>query len=1121
MKRTLWLLAVLLAVPFGVHAQSNSGRISGAIHDPSGALVPGATVALTNTDRNQVVRTVITDAQGFYAAPQLPLGHYKITVTAKGFKQQEIQDITLHIDDALTFNATLLVGSTSQSVTVNAAALQVDTESAMDATLINSKQIVQLPLNDRNYEQLVQLQPGVAYGGGDQLYIGLSNPFGETNVVSFSINGQRNSANNWTVDGADNVDRGSNLTLLIYPSVDAIAEFKTLRNTYSAAFGRSASGQIDVITKSGTHDFHGNAYEFFRNNVLDANYFFNNYSHSPRPPLRYNDFGYTVGGPLFIPHVYNSQRNKTFFFFSQEVRRVITYSPLVLTGDPTTAERAGTFPDQVCTNASCTASGNQVTNFDPTAQAYLKDVWSNVPLPNSPTDPNGLIVTERNLFNANQQIVRLDHNLSSKFAVFFRFENDAIPTQEPGGLFSGAGFPGVGVTSTNAPGRNYLVHVNYIFNPTLLLDGGYAKSDGAIISAPIGLMNRANSPDVRPTLPYVSTLDRIPSVSIQGGTGLTSFGPYNEYNRDQNVFMNLSKVAGQHTLRFGFTYHYYQKTENAGGGNAGSFSFIGNTRPAGSKASVWEQAYANFLIGNVTTFSQASLDITPDIRANQAEGYAQDDWKATSRLALNLGVRYSWFQQPIDDHHMLSNFDPNAFVPGDAPAIDSNGNICSTAPCAGGATPNPNANPLNGIILANVTSPFGSHVAPQAWLDFAPRVGFAYDVRGDGKTVVRGGYGIAYDSSLFGTYEQNIFANPPYVQSINIPNTNMNNPGAGTASISALPKTLHATPYIQNLPYSQQFSLGVQQELAPSLIAEMDYVGDLGTHLIGSIDLNESLPGQYVTAGIAPPGGITYGNTPKLNQIRPYKGYGPINAIEPWFTSNYNSLQTSIQKRFHDGSMIDANYTWSKGLTNNQSDRSTAVQDTYNINAEYGRSQLDRRNMFTLDYVYQLPFFQNSQGMTKRFLGGWQLAGLVLANSGLPYTATTSQDPAGLGFLGPSAAGARPNQVGDPNTNAPHTLKKWFNTAAFANVPKTVLQPGNEHRGVINGPGFQRWDLAMYKVFAINDTTGFQFRAESFNTFNHTNYDTIYTYLPYAAAFGTVTGTRDPRIMQLAMKFYF
>ena len=406
-------LFVLLLIPFSAHAQSNSGQISGSIHDPSGAVIPGASVTLTNTDRDQLVRTVTTDSQGFYSAPQLPLGHYKITVTDSGFKQQDIQGITLHVDDALTFNATLSVGSTSQLVTVNAAALQVDTESATNATLINGKQIVQLPLNNRNYEQLVQLQPGVAYGGGDQLYIGLSNPFGETNVVSFSINGQRNSANNWTVDGADNVDRGSNLTLLIYPSVDAIAEFKTLRNTYSAAFGRSASGQIDVITKSGTHDFHGNAYEFFRNDVLDANYFFSKHSGTPRPPLRYNDFGYTLGGPVFIPHIYNSQRNKTFFFFSQELRRVITYAPLVFTGVPTAAERGGVFPNQVCANTACTAGTNQITTLDPTAQTYLKDVWSKIPLPNSATDPNGLTVTERNVYNADQQIVRIDHNLTS------------------------------------------------------------------------------------------------------------------------------------------------------------------------------------------------------------------------------------------------------------------------------------------------------------------------------------------------------------------------------------------------------------------------------------------------------------------------------------------------------------------------------------------------------------------------------------------------------------------------------------------------------------------------------------------------------------------------------------
>lgn len=1122
----LLIIGLLFGVFSAAYGQYTSGTISGTVHDSSGAVVPNATVTVTNTDRNQTVRTISTDANGFYTAPRLPIGHYIVSASAPGFQQQDVKNIDLHVGDTLNISPTLQVGNTSQTVTVNATAFQVNTENASNSTLISATQIAQLPLNTRNYEQLVQLQPGISYGGGDQLYIGLSNPSGQTNTVSFSINGQRNSANNWTVDGADNMDRGSNLTLLVYPSVDAIAEFRTFRNTYSAEFGRSASGQIDVITKSGTHDFHGSAYEFFRNDVLNANSFFTNYVNKPRPPFRYNDFGYSIGGPVWIPHVYNSERNKTFFFFSQEVRRVITYSPLTLSGDPTAEERQGTFPHPVCTTASgCSTGSTQVPITSPTVQAYLKDLYSKIPLPNSPSDPNGLIVTERNVYNGNQQIVRIDHNFTSKFSAFFRFENDSIPTVEPGGLFSGSGFPGVGVTNTNAPGRNYLGHVNYVFSPTLLLDMGYAFSQGAILSDPVGLMAKKNSPDVNPTLPFASTLPRIPSLTFTGGTSLTSYGTYRDYNRDHNVFMNLSKIAGQHSLRFGVVYHHYEKTENSGGSNAGTFNFTNTNAPSSvpkaNQPTSFEQSFANFLAGNVASFAQASEDITPDITTNQAEGYAQDDWKVAPRLTLNVGVRYSWFQQPIDNNHELTNFSPMRFVPGNAPTIDNTGSICTTAPCAGGGAPNPNYDPLNGILVANVSSPYGSKVAPQKWLNFAPRVGFALDVFGDGKTSLRGGYGIAYDSSLFGIYEQNIFQNPPYVNSVTIPNASIDSPASGTPKLSSLPKALRGTPYQEDIPYAQQFSLGIQQQVMPNFIFEMDYVGSLGRHLLGIADINQPLPGAYVAAGIASPGGITSANTKLLNQIRPYKGYDAINQVETWFTSNYHSLQTSIQKRFHDGSLIEANYTFAKALTNAGSDRSNAPQNTYNIAAEYSRASLDRRNVFTADFVYALPFFRNQSGFTGHVLGGWQLVGLVLANSGLPATARTSQDPAGLGLVdSASVAGARPNQISNPNIGAPHKLLLFFNSAAFVNVPAGVATVGSARPFTINGPGFQRWDLALHKTFAFTETTGLQFRAESFNTFNHTNFDSISTSLT-AGNYGQVTATRDPRIMQLALKFTF
>lgn len=1106
--------------------QAITGTISGSVHDTTGASIVGATVTIQDTVHGVKTRSVQTDSSGNYSAPQLQPGVYSVTATARGFKSATMVNIHLTVGDNLAANLTLPVGSSTETVRVSASDIEVDTQTASDSTLISGEQLVGLPLNNRNYEQMVGLQPGVAYGGGDQLYIGLSNPSGETNVVSFSINGQRSSANSWTVDGADNVDRGSNYTLLIYPSVDAIAEFRTIRNTYSAEFGRSASGQINLVTKSGTNTLHGDLHEFNRGDYDAANSYSNNLSGIKRPPLHYNNYGYTIGGPVWLGKLYDG-RNKTFFFFSQEFRRAITYSGVILSGDPTAAMRSGTFPIPVCvavnSNGTCTQTSTQITSIDPTAQAYIKDVISKIPAGNIVDAKTGSAITlnavERNLYNETQEIGRLDQNFGSKFSVFFRVVNDSIPTVEPGGLFSGPGFPGVNITSTNAPGKNYLGHFLYTFSPKFLIDGGFAYSYGAILSNPTGYLDSAQSPDVKPTLPYASSLGRVPSVTFTGGTGLATFGPYRDYNRDRNPYANVTYILGNHSLRIGATYHYYQKSENNGGSNAGTFGFTNTGAPYPSSTSAFYQSWAWFLLGQQASFSQASLDITPDIRMKQFEAYVQDDWKVRPRLTINAGVRYSYFQQPIDKHQMMTNFDPLIYSASAAPAIDTTGHICTKAPCAGGVTPNPGYNPVNGIVVAGASgAPFGPHPAPEASRNFAPRVGFAWDLFGNGKAALRGGYGIAFDSSLVGDVEQNIFANPPYVKSISINAGGLSNPLSGTVNVSTVPPALHATQYQASTPYAQQFSLDLQQQWASNLISDIGYVGSTGTHLLGEVDLNQPHAGAWQSLGVP---GITRSNTTLLNRIRPYLGYDAINAIEPWFTSNYHSLQASLQKRFSDGSTMAANYTWSKALTDNQTDRSTAVQDVYYIKGEYGPAQYDIRNMFNADFIYAMPFFRAQHGFTGHILGGWQMGGLVYMNGGIPYTVTTSADPAGLGLLdSASAAGARPNQVGDPNAGTDiHKRLNWFNTSAFV-ADTSPTAPGNERRGAVRGPGWQRWDLALYKNFKLGERATFQFRGETFNTFNHTNYNSINTSNT-SSLFGMVTSYRDPRIIQLGAKLDF
>ena len=1125
MARTLiTLLALALVVAFvpPARAQVDTGTIVGSVKDTSGGAVPGATVTVTNTDKNVVVRTLKTDDQGNYIAEILPVGHYSVKAEARNFKVVEEVEITLNVNDHVTINLVLQVGPQSETITVEAAPLTVDLESAQSQTVITGTQIDELAINTRNYEQLVTLMPGVSTElATDQLYVGVSNPQGTSNQINFSINGGRPTQNAWNIDGSDNVDRGANLTLLAYPSLDSIQEFSVQRGQFDAEYGRSSSGQVNVITKSGTNQFHGDLYEFFRNNVLDANAFLNNAAMITRPPLRYNDFGGTVGGPFFIPGVYNTDKKKTFFFFSEEARRVLTYTTFIA-GVPTADERAGIFPTPVCLNASCTSTGTQVTSIDPAAQAYLTDIYSKIPLPAaSCVSACSITTTGENTFDLTQEIVRIDQIFSPKFSVFGRYENDSIPTKEPGGLFTGDALPGVSTTTTNSPGRGVAIHITNAFSSSMVNDGGYNYAHGAVISSPIGTEATQNSPAVESaiTLAFPTTLNRIPDLDFLFFTQITGFGPYRDYNTDHNAFDNFTKVIGRHTLKFGFTYNWYQKNEDAANGNQGAFGF-NTTDPTG--ASTEFQEFASFLEGNASYFYQTSLDYRAVIRQQEAEFYAQDRFRIRSNVTLTYGLRYSLFRQPIDANGNLSNFDPGVYSAANAAQIDPNtGNIVSSPV------------PLNGMIFeSNVAggtkSPFGSAVARQGDHNFGPRIGIAWDPFGTGKTSVRSGFGIFYDSPAVGSYEANVFNNPPLVTSDLIFTTTLDNPTGVTPFVGSAPSPLRAVGTAWKYPYTEEWSLDLQREVMPKLLIDVGYYGNEAHHLLGYVDINQPLPGEYVTAlaayGVTPP--VSYTTTPQLNFIRPYLGYDAINAEETEFNSNYNGLQVSVQKRFSDKSILNVNYTWSHGLTDATGDFATP-QNTYDLKAEYGPTQFDRRHILNVNYVYYLPFFKAQNGLAGHVLGGWEVSGIVSAYSGLPYTVYQFfEDPAGQGVIdGNSFSAGRPDVVGNPNVataaSGPiHNFNQWFNTSAFQLVPQNEARPGDAANGDVRGPGLQRWDISLFKNTKITERVNLQFRAEAFNVFNHVNPDLFGTSFEQFD-YGVIYSTRDPRIMQLGLKLYY
>lgn len=1147
------LLGLCLVVLFAssiCFSQNITAVLTGTVTDPSGAVVPGASVTLHNNATNTDVITVKTDSNGVYTATELPLGTYTVTVTANGFKKYVASEVILNVGQHRTLNIKLELGQVSEQVTVTVPTIPVETSSAAQDTTITGTQIRELQLNNRNFEQLVTLQPGVSSGLPDQVQ------FGITNTDSISVNGARTSANNWTVDGADINDSGSNLTLLNVPSVDALSEFTLERSTYDAQYGRSGGGQVNVVTKSGTRDFHGDAYEFFRNNVLDANEAFNKGAGGKRPPFRYNDFGYTIGGPIFIPGHYNTDRNKTFFFWSEEFRRTRTPStfnlslpnPQELTGDFTGI--TGVTLNPASAPSGC-ITGNVISPscFSANAKAYIANVYSKF-TPNGTINPSAL--TESFIFPVSahndyrQEIARIDQRITDKVQVFARYMQDKVPTTEPGGLFAGGNLPGISSTATNAPGRNLVAHVTMQLSPSVMNEVEFGDTWGAITSDITGLITNPaflGALSFGPNgLPFTDPYNRVPGIGISGVTGVgIPVSPYFERNIDKSVFDNVSIVHGSHTIRTGVSLQLMQKTENAVNPTNGSFSFGNN---------YGNPAFANFLLGDANGFSQASRDIVPHLHFPNLGVYVQDDWKVARNLTLNLGLRYAYFAPPKDDNQVLDNFSPLAFNPANVPVIDpASGNfapLCSSAspapsPCNSAATPQ---NYANGIIIAQnacnpnlyfqppiapygpTCSPYGLTVNP-SYHTFAPRIGFAWDIFGDGKTSLRGGFGVYYDRTLNGIEEQNSFANPPFVGNISVnalnPTDIFDNPTSGTVATPTAPVGLHATgtPQFQ-VPYIDQWSLSIQREVVPNTRVEVAYVGNRANHLLGIYDMNQ-VPLNVREA----PANATV----ETNAIRPYLGYAAISSIASEFRSNYNSLQISANRQVGSGLNFGVAYTWEKTLTNNPTDRSSAPYDTYNFNLDYGPASFSQSQILIINYVYDLPFYRSQQGLVGHVLGGWEVSGITSFEKGFPTSiyqfsdpfnssdwasGTPNTYPGGIG-IDPSPVTPRPDFAAGASCSGPKTVGQYINTSAFTDAAGHF---GDSPRGVCTGPGLNNWDIAALKNIKLTERFNMQFRAEFFNAFNHVSYSSFEQYTD-SSRFGRLLSGHDPRIVQLGLKLYF
>ena len=1124
-RTTCFLIAlssIILSISPLSMAQQVAATLTGTVSDPSGAVVPGATVVVHNDATGSDVRTITTTDTGNFNITNLSPSHYTVTVKAGGFQTYIANNVVLNVAEKHTLDVHLQAGEVSERVEVTAENAPIQTTTAEESGTVTGEQVRELALNNRNFEQLVLLQPGVANQLPDKVGFGLQNN------TSISINGARTGSNNWMVDGADINDSGSNGTLLNTPGIDAIQEFTLERSNYDAAFGRSGGGQIVVATKAGTNEFHGSAYEFNRNNFYNANTFadreaiaFGGDPAANKTPIeRYNDFGFTVGGPFIIPKLYHPSKNKTFFFWSEEWRKASLPATNQITV-PTAAQLGGVFSTPItAAPAGCvTAAGGTYTIspscFSKNATAYLTAFMGKFP-----AGANGFLTTPYSqLNNFRQDIIRLDQNVGDRLRLYARYMQDSVPQNFPYSLWGGSNYPGVENTSVNAPGRNLVVNATASINPRVVNEVEFVNAWGAINATLSGI---ANSPAFTSQLTnntaYPDPYGRAPNVVFTNGTyaGLgNGSAPYFERNIDRTLFDNLSLQHGNHTIRTGFTSMWMQKTENASAGVA-TFNFSGANG---------NDPFANFLLGQADVYTQPNKDTIPHLRYTNFEAYIQDDWKVTRRLTLNLGLRYSYFPSPLDSNNTLVNFDPGSFNPALAPiAFDANGNALGTFDAATYA---------NGLIFPRgaacstarsispqvACSPFGGRVNPNSNQNWAPRFGLAFDPFGDGKWAIRAGYGIFYDRTLNGIWEQNAFADPPLVQTTTInnnPSASLNlfdNPlGGSPAATPTGPVALTATgtPGFK-VPSYQDFNLSVQHQIMANTVLEVGYVGTKGSHLLGDLDLNQ----PTVAARLANP-------TVDVNAIRPFLGYASINSRTPLYTSNYNSLQASLNHRFSKGLTFGVAYTWSKLLTTNPYDRGLAAYDTYNLKQSYGPSVLNTPQMFVANYVYDFPVFKDQKGVMGHVLRGWELSGIVTIQSGQSLIISQSNDPwglagypGGLGMDRTSNYSIRPDQIGNPN--GPKTVTEFFNTAAFT---PAVGHFGTSRPGAVLGPGYQIWDTSLMKNFNFGEKASLQLRLETFNTFNHGSPSAVDTGLD-SSTFGQVNGWHDPRNLQIGAKVRF
>jgi hypothetical protein len=1187
----LMLFGLALTLPLVAGAQ-DTGYISGTVVDKSGAAIVGAQVTLTNAGRT-VTRTTATNDSGAYTIPGLPGDTYDLSVTAQGFQKFTATRIKLDVAEKARVDVTMTIGAVTQEIVVTGESLaQVETTSSDLTSTVTGKQIDNLVLNGRNFTQLVNLAPGVvSQTGQDDAKVGV---YGN---VAYSMNGGRTEYNNWELDGGDNMDNGSNATLNVYPNPEAIAEFKVLTSNYGAQYGRNGSGTVEVETKSGTSTFHGSAFEYLRNDVFNARSWEQGAEpNEPKAPYKKHDFGYTLGGPVFIPGHYNTDKKKTFFFWSQEWRReknVYTTSPPP--NVPSDAERSGDF------GATCAASlddcprdpstGNffpgNIVPIDPVGQALLPLI------PTATTTHNGFPAVLQTVSlpeTWREELVRFDHNITDNYRLTFRYIHDSWQTQTQNALWgNGSSFEDIN-TKFVGPGTSFVVRLNANITPTLL------NEFVASYTADHIFLTAVNNPPLPSSFPMGVLFNngqggKLPAISLGSNsqygtdgsmTADTGYFPWNNANPVYTYRDNMTKIIGTHTLQFGAYVAFAQKNEQNSPYIQGILTFDSSNTAvdsAGHPISTGN-AFADLLMGRVTSFAQVNLQAKYYNRYRIVEPYFQDDWRVRKNLTLNLGLRLSLYGTYRERYRHAFNFEPSAFIDGGSPAIDNGSGPTGQE---GAFIPGP-GNPFNGIIQCGgaggtsaipslVTDSFSdATIGPSKYdgclkghlFNPAPRIGFAWDPKGDGKMAIRGGYGIFFEHTNGNEANtESLEGSAPY--SLNA--TQFNIPSYSSIGGGGLlfPLSVNSVPNKAIWPYVQQWHLDVEKELPGNVVATVAYVGSKGTHLTQQRDLNQLQPvpasanpfaaGQPITSddcdslradGTLANGtpvvgqastnlGVACGND--ANPFRPLIGFGAITRLEDQANSVYNALQVTARRTVGSFTASLA-YTYSHSLDNSSDRYDGAFVNAYNLALNRASSDFDVRHNLAISYVYGLPFFKGS-GLAHTLLGGWQVSGITIAQTGTPFSVTNGTDFGdAAGVANGVGTGSRPDLVGNPHNSVQSNIATvrgplLYDPSAYA--APTGLTFGDVGRNTLRNRGRFNFDFGLFKRFSFGERYALDFRWENFNLFNHTQYNGVTNSMDCApvgstagdasclgsSSFLHASGAHFARRMQFGLRFQF